>query len=335
MSILAPETAQTRPFVREFFRHALEGGTLAHAYLFKGRQMKPMYETALWLAQVLNCTDRPAPAEACGACQNCRWITRNAHPAVLTVSRLTQLDEESFKKVAKTRKPLTQISTNQIAELLGQLARSSEYCRVIIFTDLEEVPEAGHETLLPPAEWRNMPGNEERHLRAIPLNRKILNPHSANRMLKTLEEPSPNTLFIFLSDSEESMLDTIVSRCQTLPFVFESQPETEHLLGAHCQFLDRWVGLLQPDTDFYEMTDELRRRFETEHGLTPLQTLDVLQRYFRQSFHADFPSNGQDSARFRRYTDRIRQVEQARKMLIASTNTDQVISQTVYALCQV
>lgn len=330
MSILAPETTQTRPFVREFFRHALEGGTLAHAYLFKGRQMRPMYETALWLAQVLNCTDKPAPAEACGVCQNCRWIAQNAHPAVLTVSRLTQLDEESLKKIARNRKPLTQISTNQIAELLGQLARSSEYCRVIVFTDLEEVPEAGHETILPPAEWRNMPGNEERHLRLNPLNRKILNQNSANRMLKTLEEPSPKTLFIFLTDSEDSMLETIVSRCQTLPFAAGVRPEADRLPDAHRQFLERWVALLQPDTDFYEMTDEFRQRFESEHGLTPMQSLDVLQRYLRE----DFMAQGPDDTRFHRYTERIRQVEQARRMLLASTNTDQVISQTIYSLCQ-
>lgn len=292
--------------------------------------MRPMYETALWLAQVLNCTNKAEPAEACGACQNCRWIAQNAHPAVLTVSRLTQLDEESLKKVAKSRKPLTQISTHQVAGLLGQLAHSSEYCRVIIFTDLEEVPAPGPETIPAPAEWRNLPGDEERYLRAVPLNRKILNPFSANRMLKTLEEPTPKTLFIFLSDSEKSMLETIVSRCQTLPFIFEGRPEDEHLPDNYRQFLERWVTRLQPGTDFYEMTETFRQCFEGEHNLTPLQTLEVLQRYLREDYLAD----PQDLKHFRRYLQRVSQVEQARRMLVASTNTEQVMTQAVYSLCQ-
>ncbi|WP_303722627.1 DNA polymerase III subunit delta' [Malonomonas rubra] len=45
-----------------------------------------------------------------------------------------------------------------------------------------------------------------------------LNPAAANALLKTLEEPQPNTLIILLSSQPEALLITIRSRCQRLPF---------------------------------------------------------------------------------------------------------------------
>ena len=44
------------------------------------------------------------------------------------------------------------------------------------------------------------------------------NPAAGNALLKTLEEPQPNTLLILLSSKPDSLLSTIRSRCQKLPF---------------------------------------------------------------------------------------------------------------------
>lgn len=43
-----------------------------------------------------------------------------------------------------------------------------------------------------------------------------LNESSANAFLKTLEEPPPQTLFLLLSETPQSLLATIVSRCQRI-----------------------------------------------------------------------------------------------------------------------
>lgn len=42
--------------------------------------------------------------------------------------------------------------------------------------------------------------------------------HGANALLKTLEEPPKDTVFILLARNRDAVLDTIVSRCQVLPF---------------------------------------------------------------------------------------------------------------------
>ena len=43
-----------------------------------------------------------------------------------------------------------------------------------------------------------------------------LQPESANAFLKTLEEPTPNTIFLLLTESPEQLPPTIISRCQRI-----------------------------------------------------------------------------------------------------------------------
>ena len=47
---------------------------------------------------------------------------------------------------------------------------------------------------------------------------ELMNVNSANAFLKTLEEPPDNVVFILLGRTRESVLPTIVSRCQIVPF---------------------------------------------------------------------------------------------------------------------
>ena len=47
---------------------------------------------------------------------------------------------------------------------------------------------------------------------------EMLRPESANALLKTLEEPPAGVTFILLGTSTETILPTIVSRCQCVPF---------------------------------------------------------------------------------------------------------------------
>jgi DNA polymerase-3 subunit delta' len=44
-----------------------------------------------------------------------------------------------------------------------------------------------------------------------------INPQAANAFLKTLEEPPSNSLILLLTESPESLLDTIISRCIGVP----------------------------------------------------------------------------------------------------------------------
>jgi DNA polymerase-3 subunit delta' len=84
------------------------------------------------------------------------------------------------------------IAVEKARELTNELAMSSNYYRVIV------VEEASQDIFHRPA---------------------------ANALLKTIEEPHPGILLIFFALSEEDVLPTVVSRCQTIAIVGSSLAE--------------------------------------------------------------------------------------------------------------
>jgi len=59
---------------------------------------------------------------------------------------------------------------------------------------------------------------EARYRVAILLDMQLATNHAADALLKTLEEPPASTRLLLTSDASESLLETIVSRCQVIPF---------------------------------------------------------------------------------------------------------------------
>ncbi|MFY0053387.1 hypothetical protein ABTQ00_19160, partial [Acinetobacter baumannii] len=51
-----------------------------------------------------------------------------------------------------------------------------------------------------------------------------------NKLLKLIEEPPPNTIFILVAESEEAILPTILSRCQLVRIPTLTDIEIEEAL---------------------------------------------------------------------------------------------------------
>lgn len=65
---------------------------------------------------------------------------------------------------------------------------------------------------------------------AVLLDADRMNEKAANALLKTLEEPPANTLFLLITESPQVLMDTIVSRCQRINIAgAETVPEIEGL----------------------------------------------------------------------------------------------------------
>jgi DNA polymerase-3 subunit delta' len=60
-----------------------------------------------------------------------------------------------------------------------------------------------------------------------------LNPNAANALLKSLEEPPPNSLFLLVSHAPGRLLPTIRSRCRQLRFQPLAGPEMQRVLARH------------------------------------------------------------------------------------------------------
>ena len=67
---------------------------------------------------------------------------------------------------------------------------------------------------------------------------------AANALLKTLEEPPPNNLLILTADASGNVLQTILSRCQTIPFYSLTTDETVAILLQQDTEIDEETALL-------------------------------------------------------------------------------------------
>jgi len=125
-------------------------------------------------AQALLCESPRQDGEACGACAACHWFEAGTHPDFLDVGLQEKTSREGEIRMA------TAIEVDQAREAV-EFVRLSTY-------------RAGHRVVLvDPADSLNLA--------------------AANALLKVLEEPPLNTVFVLVSDQPRRLLPTIRSRC--------------------------------------------------------------------------------------------------------------------------
>ncbi|HEY5799418.1 MAG TPA: DNA polymerase III subunit delta' [Burkholderiaceae bacterium] len=203
---------------------------LPHAILFHGAPGIGKAHFAEQFAQSMLCESRDARGHACNACASCTWFVQHNHPDYRRV-RPEALEEdggdseegeskaESKTKAAKT--PSKDIKIDQIRAL-------ADFMNVSTHRSGKRV------VLMYPAE--------------------NLNGAAANALLKTLEEPPPDTVFLLVSGSLDRLLPTILSRCRKIAL---TQPDHASALA--------WLseqGVAEADSVL------------AEHGGAPLAALE-------------------------------------------------------------
>ncbi|MEX2113591.1 MAG: DNA polymerase III subunit delta', partial [Pirellulales bacterium] len=166
--------------VGEQFRRALERGRLASTFLFVGPAGVGKRLFAEKLAQALLCQQSPEAALApCGACDSCVQVASRTHPDLMIVEKPR---DKSFI-------PLD--------VLVGEKERRM---REGLCHDIALKPFMGGRKV------------------AIIDDADDLNEEGANALLKTLEEPPPQSVLILIGTSADRQLPTIRSRCQLIRF---------------------------------------------------------------------------------------------------------------------
>ena len=176
----------------EFFRRAAQRGRLSGSYLFIGPDGIGKRRFAVALAKSLLCLNNSeGDLNPCGTCASCKEIDNNSHP-----------DLEIVQKPADK-------SLIPLELLIGDVEhRNSEgLCHFL--------------SVKPQFAKRKI---------AILDDADFLNAEGANAMLKTLEEPPPNALFILLGTSAAKQLPTIRSRCRIVRFDPLSQDDSTQIL---------------------------------------------------------------------------------------------------------
>lgn len=166
-----------------------------HALLLKGRRGIGKLNFAYALAQSLLCEQGKSGDMACGECQDCHWFEQGTHPnfRLLEPEALSMLegaiDREGGEGKTDTadtkssKKPSQQLTIAQIRELDDFIYLSAHQDRYKV-------------VLIHPAEAMNVA--------------------AANALLKKLEEPPPEVLFILVAHGTASIPATILSRCRKI-----------------------------------------------------------------------------------------------------------------------
>jgi DNA polymerase III, delta subunit len=229
----------TQPLATMALYQAIKQQRLAHGLLLVGQPITTMLVIVQALYKAMACEQPSAVLMACQTCRSCRWMTQNAHPNFITVSPLSLFVEEDSQGGVHpltpeqanklVLKPANQIKVAQIRYLQEQLSHhAGQYPRMVVFCDAtmqpatlndDDTPITGK--LVAPYDVTSLAAAEGQDWVPLPLSRGLFNAQSANRFLKTLEEPGPNTFFVFLAQQLDDVLPTIASRCQVIPF----QPE--------------------------------------------------------------------------------------------------------------
>ena len=173
---------------------------LPHALLLVGQKGLGKYALARHFAASLLCESPQAEGRACGHCLACHWFAQGNHPDFRLLQPEALSDEaEADEGREGKKKPSQQITIEQIRQL-------DEFLNV---------------------------GTHRGGLRVVLVYpTEAMNRNSANSLLKTLEEPAPDTLFLLVSNEPGRLLPTIRSRCQQVPVPVPAAGLAERWLHA-------------------------------------------------------------------------------------------------------
>jgi DNA polymerase III subunit delta' len=184
--------------------NTLKSGKISHAQLFLGDTGFGSLALALAYAQYVNCAN-PGETDSCGECDSCRKTSTleyaDLHFSFPVVSKKSGSKPVSADYMEEWRKtiidnPYTDYAQwMQIIEAENKQGNiTAEECREIIKKLSLKPMYEGHKILII---WLPEYMGKE-----------------GNILLKTLEEPSENTLIILVAENEENILQTILSRTQ-------------------------------------------------------------------------------------------------------------------------
>lgn len=230
-------------YIKEKLVHLVSKNRLSHALLFLGRDGSGALQLALALAQYVVCQKNkpsnkpandslfadPSPAQteylndSCGVCPSCLKAAALVHPDIhfsfptITIQGIDKPKSSDF--IVQWRSFVEQMPYGNSFDWLQSIGAENKQGNITVY-ECEDVLrklnlksfESGYKILI---QW--MP----EYLGNI-----------GNKLLKMIEEPPPNTLFILVAEDESKIIPTILSRTQLVKINRVEQEEIEKLLSS-------------------------------------------------------------------------------------------------------
>lgn len=202
---------------------------IPHALIFLGKEGSGNLPLALAFAQMLQCTDLQADGQACGTCNACGKAQQYIHPDI----------HYSYPTIGAKA-----VSTEYLKQWRAALQNTPYLDAKSWLTTLGPENKQGNITaqecmaIVRKLSLKSFEGKYKVLILWLP---EYL-AKEGNRLLKLIEEPPENTIFILVAEDGEKILNTILSRCQTIkmdPLADESVTEalqnTKHIEQSRAQ----------------------------------------------------------------------------------------------------
>ncbi len=230
--------------VKEHIIQMVQQNRLSHALLFLGKEGSGALSLAMAFAQYIVCekvngkSTAPAPGpslfgepepataiekqetrnDSCGTCPACTKATQLIHPDI------------HFSYPVIPRKPGDKPLSTDYIKNWREFVAASPYGNV--FDWLQFIGAENKQGNITAEECNDI--NRKISLKSFESEYKILIiwmpeylTKNGNKLLKLIEEPPPNTLFLLVAESEEQILPTILSRTQLVKIPLLSNEEIE------------------------------------------------------------------------------------------------------------
>lgn len=221
--------------VKKVLLQAVQNNHVAHAQLFLGAEGALNLPLALAYITYLHCQN-PGEEGACGVCSACSKNLKFIHPDTHFVFPIGNIkgskDEETFKieKLKTWRSFLLQQPFGNIEDWANFYGGEDKQANI----SKEESREIVKALSLKPFESKNKV--------MIIWQPEYMHPSAANGILKILEEPTPNTYFILITNAGDRLLPTILSRTQLITVPLLSDTELEQYLVEHMEVDEKRAG---------------------------------------------------------------------------------------------
>ncbi len=215
--------------VKELFINSARKGTVAHAQLLYSGEGTASLALAVAYFGFLNC-ENPNPQDACGVCGSCYKLSKLVHPDLHFVFPVTT--------TAKFSKSTDAVSQNFLPEF-RKLFLSNPYFGLndwaAAYGAENKQPSISREDARNITKALSMKAFEAKYKTVIVFLPELMHPGAANAILKILEEPPKNTLFLLVSHAIDQIMTTILSRTQKIQVPAYTHSQIEQILAQKYQ----------------------------------------------------------------------------------------------------
>ncbi len=222
--------------VKKILQRSFTTNKISHAYLFHGPEGTGKDAAAIAFSKLLNC-EHPDNGNSCNTCSNCKRISSLQHPNLqfivsMPVGKNEKEGDDPFKN-------LDQKTITEYRQAIADKAENPYYrinlakANTIKINSIREIRKS-----------INLARAEHGKKVIVISGADKMNDSAANSLLKTLEEPTPNTVIILTTSNHDKLLPTIISRCQMVRFELLREEEVRKGLIERDKTLDEQQAIL-------------------------------------------------------------------------------------------